>query len=63
MELSIVEQEHAIVPLGSLGVTVLVRYPAVLHYPGIEDLCIQLGLKFPIVSYMRKLNYVRVIFL
>ena len=59
MELSIVQQEHVIVPLGSLGVTVLVRCPVVLHYPGIEDLCIQLGLKFPIVSYMCKLKKLR----
>ena len=38
MELSIVEQEHVTVTLGSLGATVLVRSAAVLHYHGIQDL-------------------------
>ena len=46
MELSVVVQEHVIVPLGSLGVTVLVRCPVVLHYPGIQDLSNQVS-NFP----------------
>ena len=38
VELSIVAWEYVILPLGSLGATVLVGYPAVLHYPNIQDL-------------------------
>ena len=52
MELSIVQQEHVIVTLGSLGVTVLVRCPVVLHYPDIS----KHGLKFPIVFYICRLT-------
>ena len=38
VEHSILAQRYVIAPLGSLGVTVLVRYPAVLFYHGIQDL-------------------------
>ena len=57
MELSILAQRYVIVPLGSLGVTVLVRHPAVLHYPGIEDLSNPVLM----VSYICRLNYIGVI--
>ena len=38
VEHSIPEQRYVIAPLGSPGVTVLVRYPAALCYRGIQDL-------------------------
>ena len=58
MEHSILAQRYVIVPLGSPGATVLVRYPAVLHYPGIQDLSNQVS-----GSQWYPINYARVIYL
>ena len=50
VELSIPAQECVIVQLASLGATVLVRCSTLLHYLNTQDLGIQPGFKFPIVS-------------